>query len=314
MTAKPDAREADMAKAGPQGSGSRNGLVEWSRLVCALGIVWFHTKAPGGYWGHIGLQVFVILLIHFSLGLADRDSVGRFMRRRAGRLLVPWLVWSLIYAAAKTADAVMQGAPLSSEFRGWMLFTGPSIHLWFLPFAFLLALGLALLPRSGRGRAWLWPASLAALALAPPLSSMALEAHPPTPLPQIVYVAPAAALGLCLHLADGRPGRLGMLLGMLALALLAAWSWDHDAAYEIQIGVGGMIGLAIVANHLPSTRVSAMASALSLNVYLAHPLIAAALSRLGELPPLAMGLTVCALSLMLAYAIASLAPQRLRFA
>jgi surface polysaccharide O-acyltransferase-like enzyme len=113
---------------------ARNGLVDCGRLAAALGIVWFHTQAPGTRVAYAALPFFLVLLAMPSrAGLHDR----------ARRLLVPFLQWSVVYACH-------------------MFLTGTSVHLWFLPFALLVSLASPVLRRPFVAPA---TALLAALAL-----------------------------------------------------------------------------------------------------------------------------------------------------
>lgn len=109
----------------------RNGFVDYCRLIAAFGIVWFHTGAPGYLLAYAGLPFFLVLLaLPSRLGMADR----------ARRLLLPFLIWSAIYALFRAWNAAEHGQALFGWWKPWMVLTGASIHLWFLPFAFLVAL------------------------------------------------------------------------------------------------------------------------------------------------------------------------------
>jgi len=49
----------------------------------------------------------------------------------------PWLFWSAVYGLARIVRIAIFQNPISGEFHWWMLVSGTTIHLWFLPFAFL---------------------------------------------------------------------------------------------------------------------------------------------------------------------------------
>jgi surface polysaccharide O-acyltransferase-like enzyme len=115
----------------------RNGFVDYCRLVAAFGIVWFHTEAPGYRVAYTGLPFFLVLLaLPSRMSLADR----------ARRLLLPLLIWSVVYALFRAWNAAEQGQALFGWWKPWMPLVGTSIHLWFLPFAFLVALVAPPLP------------------------------------------------------------------------------------------------------------------------------------------------------------------------
>lgn len=109
---------------------ARQSSFELLRIASAAGIVWFHAKVPGSEVGYTGLAVFLILTPYFDLG-------ANFTRhtpwpQQMKRLLLPFAVWSLLYAAAN----IVKGRPVLNLEHGWILalLAGPSIHLWYLPF------------------------------------------------------------------------------------------------------------------------------------------------------------------------------------
>jgi len=266
----------------------RNGATDLARFAGALGIVWFHAHGPGAWIGHAALQMFMALLIYHMLG-ADRGlPLGRTARGRARRLLGPWLAWSAIFAAAKVADGLIAGSGVAAEFEPWMLLAGPSLHLWFLPFAFAAGLAAlagwrALTGRRGEGAPGriapaLFAGGLLALAVLQAACLGAETLEPPRPLRQWLHVAPAVLLGLLLHAAEARPDRLVALLATQA-GLLAAGPWAGLALASEQTLLGAFFAVAAVSLRLPSGDLTRALGALSLGIYLCHPLFAAALAR-----------------------------------
>jgi hypothetical protein len=108
----------------------RNGLVDYCRLIAVIGIVWYHAKAPGYLVAYAGLPFFLVLL-----ALPSQSGLAR----RAKRLLVPFAIWSGIYALVFILISARNGEDLFGWWRPYMFASGPSIHLWFLPFAFLVS-------------------------------------------------------------------------------------------------------------------------------------------------------------------------------
>jgi hypothetical protein len=80
----------------------RNGLVDYARLLAAVGIIWFHAQAPGSVFAYVALPFFLVLL-----ALPSKASVSV----KAQRLLVPFVSWSLIYALINIALAVKNNRP-----------------------------------------------------------------------------------------------------------------------------------------------------------------------------------------------------------
>jgi surface polysaccharide O-acyltransferase-like enzyme len=122
--------------------------VDLLRIMAAVGIIWFHMEgAPHRGIGYAGLPVF--LLIFFSL--VTRQSPARttveFVSRRWQRLLKPWLFWSLVYGSCQLAKAAATADwhPLHEILSVKTLFIGTWVHLWYLPYAFVLGLLLHVL-------------------------------------------------------------------------------------------------------------------------------------------------------------------------
>jgi peptidoglycan/LPS O-acetylase OafA/YrhL len=124
---------------------ARNTTVDLLRGLAAFGIVWFHAGAPYSQIALSGLTIFLALLILLHAG-PDR-AASRIISQKADRLVRPWIIWSSIFVLAKFAQALIEDQSLSSEFESRMLLTGPSLHLWFLPFGFVLVVALTLVER-----------------------------------------------------------------------------------------------------------------------------------------------------------------------
>jgi len=118
---------------------SRNGSIEYARFLGALAIVWFHLHLPGASTALAALQLFILLQVHFGF---DRP-----LRQQVRRLLVPWAIWSTIYAAGKVTQAIAEDTPIVGEFEYWMILTGTSLHLWYLPFSVAAISVVQVLPR-----------------------------------------------------------------------------------------------------------------------------------------------------------------------
>ena len=115
---------------------SRNGLLDYGRLIAVLGIVWFHAGAPGARVAYAGLPFFLVLL-----ALPSQSG----LLKRAQRLLVPFVIWSAIYALVFTVHSIRVGADPFIWWRPYSVLSGTSIHLWFLPYAFAVSVVAPLL-------------------------------------------------------------------------------------------------------------------------------------------------------------------------
>jgi len=117
--------------------------IEWLRFFAAFGIVWFHTEnASWKIVGYTGLPIFVIvfctlIVIHFQ-----QSRFLDYAKKRSVRLLIPWIFWSILFMSLKLGRCIFSDKR-SIETPSWNeILVGGNIHLWFLPFAFMLSLVL----------------------------------------------------------------------------------------------------------------------------------------------------------------------------
>ncbi len=285
----------------------RNATFDYARFVAACGILWFHAAAPGAGLAYAALPFFLILTVYLSYPAARRADFSSFARDRAQRLLKPFLLWSLIYGGLKLAEVALTPRSFGDEFAWRMLVTGPAIHLWFLPFAFVLCLPLHPLAR-------LWPdtarssqdsapqqtaPTVPACLVVATLGALFLTQPTTAPLAQWVFALPPALAGLALALAGAR--RHAVMVGLLAVAglgLLAARAGSEQLLVALIL-----IQLCLMCPR-PATALSTLAARLSLGVYLAHPLVLSVLDRTLALPAGSLIRALCAVILTGALAMA----------
>lgn len=103
--------------------------IEILRFLSAFGIVMFHAKTKGACVGYSGLIFFVVLSVFLT---------GRFVsiKKRARRLLVPWVICSIFYGVL---NLIIQ-KPFISLNNGLVagILFGTQYHLWYLPFVFVV--------------------------------------------------------------------------------------------------------------------------------------------------------------------------------
>ncbi len=236
----------------------QNAMIEYLRGIGAVAIIYFHIGLPFGDVAVSALSMFVLLSAYFGFG-AD---IGK----RARRLLVPWLVWSLVYLVLKLINVALSADTFAGTFHPYMLLTGPSIHLWFLPFIFLFSAWVSTLPRR-----FLPPALIGSGILA----YLVFNATDlPWPFTQWLSVWPAACAG-ALMAATGRAGTV--CLGFAAIMGVLAFSPIDQYALQLCLaGVASWIGMVVF---LPMTGLAAQLGRYSLGIYLAHPMVIAGLVR-----------------------------------
>ncbi len=259
---------------------NRNATLDYARLVASFGIVIFHVGAPGAALGYAALPFFLILLVVMVLPSAKCMSFDIFLKSRVKRLIVPWLIWSAIYGTLKLSEVVVTETTLSAEFAPYMLFTGPALHLWFLPFAFITSLLAYPVIQSTRfAPIYLHSTLLTMIALF--FLVIQQERAFPIPITQWLYGAPAISLGLGLALV-GRQVWASIL--MVCVFSSAALLIDSRAGL-LQILIAAVAFILCSTWRLPQTSFSALASKSALGVYLSHPLVISILTRTTSLDP-----------------------------
>lgn len=124
--------------------------VERLRIVAMLEIVTFHAGEAIGSGAQrlplvagLGLPVFLLLNNAFNCTLAERMGTRKFLDVKVSRLLLPWLIWSALYALVIVAESVRHDEPVAERFSLWMIVGGTYTHLWFVPFALFGSLLIA---------------------------------------------------------------------------------------------------------------------------------------------------------------------------
>lgn len=275
----------------------RNASFDYVRLIAVIGIIWFHTGAPQGHIGYSGLSYFLMLLVflavpqisHLRCTKHRAPAFLRYAAARGRRLILPWLAASLLFGGLKMAD-VSRGATWASEFNTTMWLTGTAIHLWFLPFAFVICLAVWPLGR------WMTHMSRAVqLHLCMTLMCLSLMAlafwqiaNLASPVAEWAYALPSVFLGAALALTGGRVGRMIAVTALFfCMALSANWTVGL-----LQLGIATT---ALIICHVIQTKpnaVSAFAARASLGIYLIHPAVAAVAMRSHMIPDNSTSLAV----------------------
>lgn len=234
------------------------------------------------------------------------------LRRRAGGLLVPWVFWFVVYAALNVARGRHSVPTEGGAIAG--ILSGPSIHLWYMPFVFLCLVTLDVLRTRLSGTTLsLAGAGLALLILATTplwrMPSLALAA----PLPQWMHAAPAVLAGFFLLHRRHLPRLLAatLLLGLF-LGTFGTLPWDG-------VGLPYLIGLtavALVARDRPDALARLDLRPLSestLGIYFVHILVLGLLSTVGGLDGFVLPMATFAVSALAVLALRSAFPRLARY-
>jgi len=136
-----------------------------ARVLATFGIVWVHVaeiqRQPENLstLGRFGTSFYTLAALFLSSRayfLGSTIAPSEVVRRRAKRLLVPYVIWCALYAVFYFVTMYPQGQSVGVITRYWGPLFGTSPHLWFLPFAFCAgALASYAVPQLMRWPSWL---------------------------------------------------------------------------------------------------------------------------------------------------------------
>ncbi len=205
-------------------------IAMWDRLriLAFIDVVSFHVTRHHALFG-VGLPLFLILSFGLGVRHPGPRPAGEFLTNRFRRLIVPWLAWSAILAAAWLGASLQHNVQLDRTFHLDMLLYGPERYLWFLPFAFIGGFATHLADRATQGVPTGW---LVTGCLAGATALLAVTGEPPSQFPfrYWLFGAPAAFIGLASGRILARPaentgrvwfGVLGVSVAAIAFLLLA---------------------------------------------------------------------------------------------
>jgi hypothetical protein len=194
--------------------------------------------------------------VPFLLILLTLPTTGS-IASKARRLLLPFLIWSLVFALVQIALALKIRAPLFGWWENYMVLTGTWSHLWILPFAFLASV---LAPWFQHPLASLGTALLVALL-------MSVEGTPEAiPLGLWSFGILPILVGIAFFAWGWRLAVVTLLLSAVVLFL------GRPAPDNITILLGTALGLLCMSIKLPATPTSDWCGRMSTWIIVSHPL------------------------------------------
>ena len=264
--------------------------VERLRLIAMFEIVAFHVSAALSVDGEggrlpvvagLGLPTFLLLNNAFNCTLAERMGPRAFMRVKVSRLVLPWLVWSGVYAASLVLERLRHGEPLTEGWSPWMIVGGTYDHLWFVPFALFGGVLIAWLQASTRNGS---PAKVvlgalgAGLALAVGCALILATEAIEWPALQWLFALPSPLLGFGIGRAVlAKDERLLQRVALIVTPLAVAVALVTLVEPQLEMLRRYLLSLAVVSAAFiwpgKSDRFSQRLTPLLFGVYLLHPLL-----------------------------------------
>jgi Acyltransferase family len=270
----------DMPEMSVEIESSRNATVDYARFVGAIAIVWFHFKMPGAELGYAALPMFLIIQIYYLILNRKRRPLSQAIRFSFFRLLRPWLAWSLIFACLKIGQALIEGHPITDEFFWWMLLSGTEIHLWYLPFSFILGtLTLCVVSQFEDFDRYFIVLLIAFVPCSLISAKLASDPALGNPFTQWSFIFPAGLVGI-MAAASKNPKidfSLITICSVLVYFISLGFGWQQVC---LPLLLGTVFGLFSIYYFLPLTNLSRDFGRLSFGIYLAHPMFSSLLMRI----------------------------------
>jgi fucose 4-O-acetylase-like acetyltransferase len=136
--------ESAPARAGT--SRPRLDIIDSARVFATLGVIWTHVAEVQGHpprvaaLGRFGTSFYILAAVLFAYRSRVSGPARPFrdeLRMRFRRLVVPYVLWSLLYGVLYYRYGISIGEGWSKIAEWWGPLAGTARHLWFLPFAFL---------------------------------------------------------------------------------------------------------------------------------------------------------------------------------
>lgn len=231
--------------------------------------------------GGLGLSTFLLLTNLFNCTVSEKRGFRQFARDKMNRLVYPWLFWCAVYGAENLFVAFRHDKPLSEVFNLHMLLYGTSDHLWFVPFALVSALAVALAQgftsRMPHAPVVFGSAGVGAVMLFVSATLLGrFEFN--SPFDQYLYALPSALIGFAMGrslLIESVTERqrvqrvfcvAAAVFGCVAVAFAAQW-------FPVRYAVSAILVMAAVARPGTADWLTDAMTPLLFGIYLVHPLV-----------------------------------------
>lgn len=247
----------------------RNGAIDAFRMAAVIPIVFYHAELLAQLPALTGMHALIAAAVFFAAASRSRGTAGEILAKRASRLLPPWIAFGSMHLAMSLKNHTTQY---------WMYIVGGSMHLWFVPFIYIVTCAMALACRTGEWtKSWggtiFW--SVAALALMHLEARLTPKIEDWVPLWQFLNGGTAVLVALAvLSLPAGKWGQL-VLAGVLTLLSLFVWMpWVNGDMMPMSPAALGTLLFTFI-RLLPAfeTPLTNFLGRASFGLYLMHPVV-----------------------------------------
>lgn len=255
--------------------------IGYARLAAALCIVVFHCGPVYGHYFLVGLDFFIILPIVLLSGDSSRGRFSDALSRYASRYLRLWWIWSLIYLAIGVIYVSITSKTAAEFFQIWMLLTGPSLHLWFLPFAFVALVAAKMLLSQRISDLVTLLIALGLFLFACVLIMVSPIKSSPIPVAQWLSVTPALLLAISTTMfqrwAPAQWAKAAVIIPAVLFFIFGVWAGDPYTTGRAAFAL--LVIQLCLSFRAPATEFSGHLTGLSLHVYLIHPALVATVAQ-----------------------------------
>ena len=256
--------------------------LELVRVLACLGIVYFHSGVLADVSRNLaysGLAYFILITVFF---VNRNKTVFSATKAVARKVLPSFVFWSAVYVVL---GVVIARKDLQSYLSLTTIFTGGSIHLWYLPFIVLAVAAATAATRLVKPKVLFVVTVVGYFGW---LTSSIIWRDwikgYPLPLPQYFHAAGAVLLALLLM---SGAGLVRYLCVFASLVLCTLVTIEGEPGVGVVYSVMTLMGLLVVRkrdlmSELTQLRPTVIAlSSLTFGIYLVHPLFLSVASRLG---------------------------------
>jgi len=246
--------------------------IELARIYSAIMIVWFHGGGSYPSFSLSGLVIFLLLVPFMTFNSLKRRSKNNVIKSRIKRLLFPWFFWSLIFICLKVSSSFLVGDSFFSRLFPYMLFTGGSIHLWFLMFSFCVVLICVIISSFGMGEI----SFSIILALLFPVLYFCLLAHDSgkysTPFSQILFSIPSFFIAFVLYwLYESICIFWFLIVTLVFILFLVVWSYFIQSTMLEAYIIGSIVFILSILYKRKASELLVLCGGAMYGVYILHP-------------------------------------------